>query len=93
MTLFLLSVMSFSALGIGTTPSGAHLASAYVVLFLAAVAGVVATSMSTSIMAERSGSRRATEKSVGGAQPEGVRGLLTPVLAGQGQSAMRSSET
>ena len=77
--LFLVSVMSVSALGIGTNPVEVHLESAYVMLFLAAVAGVVATSVFRSIRAETEGRRKAP----GDAPPAKAGGALSPVPAGR----------
>jgi hypothetical protein len=82
LTLFLVSLMSASALGMGTNPAEAHLESAYVMLFLAAVAGVVATSVSRSILAETKGRREAPEDAAEGAPPAKAGGALSPVLAG-----------
>ena len=82
LTLFLVSVMSASALGIGTNPVEAHLESAYVMLFLAAVAGVVATSVSRSILAETKVGRKAPGDAAEGAPPAEAGGSLSPVPAG-----------
>ena len=81
--LFLVSVMSVSALGIGTNPVEVHLEAAYVMLFLAAVAGVVATSVFRSLRTETKGQRKTPGDAAEGAPPAEVGGALSPVPPGR----------